>query len=211
MTRIANVVVVAIGIVTQVGAGEKPDFSKTPGVVVNHVPASSGKYIGSPSLAVLPGGDYVASHDYFGPKSNEHVKAASSVFKSSDRGKSWKKIADIDGAFWSTLFVHRGQLYLLGPDRHHGNVLIRRSTDGGVTNGTKPSVTFNSGTLNYVAMNAPGAASSETVGAITLSSGQSTINAGFAAAVAAGATSTLTAASLARNTGATVNGSRGRM
>jgi hypothetical protein len=29
--------------------------------------------------------------------------------------------------------VHRGALYLLGPDRHHGNILIRRSTDGGVT------------------------------------------------------------------------------
>jgi hypothetical protein len=31
------------------------------------------------------------------------------------------------------LFVHRGCLYLLGPDRHHGNVLIRRSLDGGKT------------------------------------------------------------------------------
>ena len=40
-------------------------------------------------------------------------------------------MSQVQGAFWSSLFVHRGQLYLLGPDRHHGNILIRRSTDGG--------------------------------------------------------------------------------
>jgi hypothetical protein len=44
----------------------------------------------------------------------------------------------LDGAFWSTLFVHRGALYLLGPDKHHGNVLIRRSTNGGI-NWTSPT------------------------------------------------------------------------
>ncbi|MBS3776462.1 MAG: hypothetical protein KGY70_14800, partial [Bacteroidales bacterium] len=40
---------------------------EAPGVVINHSPASSGKYIGSPSLVVMPNGDYIASHDYFGP------------------------------------------------------------------------------------------------------------------------------------------------
>jgi hypothetical protein len=104
-----------------------------PGVVIDHRPASLGIYIGSPSLAVLPNGDYVASHDEFGPKSTEHSRAVSLIFQSRDRGSSWKKISTIDGAFWSTLFTHRGALYLLGPDRHHGNVLIRRSADGGVT------------------------------------------------------------------------------
>jgi hypothetical protein len=56
----------------------------------------------------------------------------SHIFQSRD-GAHWKKIATIDGAFWSTLFTHRGALYLIGPDKHHGNVLIRRSTDAGVT------------------------------------------------------------------------------
>ena len=51
------------------------DDSKVPGEVVAYSPASSGKYIGSPSLAILPNGDYVASHDLFGPESNEHVRA----------------------------------------------------------------------------------------------------------------------------------------
>jgi len=75
----------------------------------------------------------VASHDFFGPKSNEHVSARTTVFRSSDRGQSWKKVSDVQGAFWSTLFVHRGALYLIGTDRHHGNAVIRRSNDGGET------------------------------------------------------------------------------
>jgi photosystem II stability/assembly factor-like uncharacterized protein len=102
-------------------------------VVIDHVPASSGLYVGSPSIAVLPSGGYVASHDFFGPKSNEFKSARTAVFGSADRGKTWKKLSEVQGAFWSSLFVHRGALYLLGPDRHHGNILIRRSTDGGVT------------------------------------------------------------------------------
>ena len=107
--------------------------SQVPGVVIDHSPASSGLYIGSPSIAILPNGDYVASHDFFGPKSGEHQSARSVVFRSSDRGRSWKKVSEIQGAFWSSLFVYGGALHLLGPDRHHGNVLIRRSPDGGQT------------------------------------------------------------------------------
>lgn len=109
------------------------DFEKVPGTVVAYSPASSGKYIGSPSLAILPNGDYVASHDYFGPESNEHVRATSKIYSSKNKGKTWREIAIIDGAFWSKLFVHNGDLYLLGPDRHHGNTLIRKSEDQGTT------------------------------------------------------------------------------
>ena len=104
-----------------------------PGTVIDYTPAASGIYIGSPSLAVLPNGVYVASHDEFGPKSTEHTRAVSHVFQSADRGATWKKVATINGAFWSSLFPHRGALYLIGPDKHHGNFLIRRSADGGVT------------------------------------------------------------------------------
>ena len=79
--------------------------------IQQHRNASSGIYIGSPSLAVLTNGDYVASHDEFGPKSTEHSRAVSHIFQSRDRGAHWKKISTIDGAFWSTLFTHRGALY----------------------------------------------------------------------------------------------------
>ncbi len=108
-------------------------FPGVPGTVIHHQAAATGKYIGSPGLAILPGGEYVASHDEFGPNSTEHTRAVSHLYRSADAGKTWKRIATIDGAFWSSLFVHRGELYLLGTDRHHGNVVIRRSTDGGVS------------------------------------------------------------------------------
>ncbi len=110
---------------------QSPDFSKVPGVVITHSAAASGLYIGSPSIAVLPNGDYVASHDFFGPKSNEHVRATSRVYRSRDRGKTWVRVSEINGQFWSKLFVHRGKLYIMGTDRHHGNAIIRHSADGG--------------------------------------------------------------------------------
>ncbi|MGQ9589430.1 MAG: exo-alpha-sialidase [Planctomycetota bacterium] len=106
---------------------------KVPGVVIAHSPGSSGIYIGSPSIAVLPSGAYVASHDEFGPRSTEHSRAVTRVYRSEDRGLSWRRIATIEGQFWSTLFVHRGALYILGTTAHHGNAAIRRSADGGAT------------------------------------------------------------------------------
>lgn len=104
-----------------------------PGSVVTYEAATSKKYIGSPSLAILPNGDYVASHDFFGPGSSEWQQAITQVFVSTDKGKKWKLVSTLEGAFWSSLFVHREELYLLGPDRHHGTVMIRKSKDGGKT------------------------------------------------------------------------------
>jgi len=104
-----------------------------PGVVIDYIPASTGVYIGSPSIAVLPNGDYLASHDHFGPKTKEHTSALTAVFRSTDRGRSWTKISEIQGQFWSTLFVHGDALYIIGTDRNYGNAIIRRSTDSGVT------------------------------------------------------------------------------
>lgn len=104
-----------------------------PGVVIDYSPASAGIYIGSPSIAVLPNGDYVASHDEFGPKTAEHKRATTRVFRSADKGKTWSPLAEINGAFWSSLFVHKDALYLLGPTHHYGDLVIRRSTDGGKT------------------------------------------------------------------------------
>ena len=104
-----------------------------PGVVISHSLASSGLYIGSPSLAVLANGDYLASHDLFGPKSKEFQCPTVIVFRSQDHGASWRRVAEIQCAFWQTLFVHRAAAYLMGTDKHHGRIVIRRSTDGGAT------------------------------------------------------------------------------
>lgn len=108
-------------------------WAQVPGTVITHSPAASGLYIGSPSLCVLPNGDILASHDLFGPKSNEFVRPVSRIFGSSDHGKTWQQRAEISGQFWSKLFVHRGKLYFLGTDKHHGNTIIRTSPDNGHT------------------------------------------------------------------------------
>jgi hypothetical protein len=107
-----------------------------PGTIIDYSPASSGLYIGSPSLVVLTNGQYLASHDLFGPKSHEYDGLGGPVtvvLRSQDRGGTWKETARLTGQFWSSLFVHRGAAYILGTDKHHGRIVIRRSTDGGVT------------------------------------------------------------------------------
>jgi hypothetical protein len=110
-----------------------PDNSQVPGVVIDHSPASSGRYIGSPSIANLPNEDYLASHDFFGPLAHHTTSAASVVFSSTDKGRTWHKIAGITPLFWGKLFVHRDALYILGTRHEYGDVLIRRSVDGGRT------------------------------------------------------------------------------
>ena len=101
-----------------------------PGVVIDYHPTASKQYIGSPSIAVLPSGEYVASHDFFGPGSTRDVTV---VFSSIDRGQSWQRRAEIKGQWWSTLFVHRGALYILGTSAEYGFTVIRKSDDGGRT------------------------------------------------------------------------------
>jgi hypothetical protein len=101
-----------------------------PGVIIDRSPDPSRVYIGSPSIAVLPSGEYLASHDFFGPGTTNSQTA---VFASKDRGATWRKVATLDGQWWSTLFVHRGALYILGTSKEYGAVVIRRSTDAGRT------------------------------------------------------------------------------
>jgi len=106
-------------------------FAQVPGVVVDYSPQSSGIYIGSPSLAALTNGLLVASHDEFGPNSTELASGLTHIFHSQDRGQKWHRITTVQGQYWSTLFSQRGELYLLGTDRHLGRIVIRRSVNGG--------------------------------------------------------------------------------
>lgn len=108
-------------------------LAQVPGSVVAYSPAASGLYIGSPSICILPNGDYLASHDLFGPNSKEFERPNSRIYRSQDKGKTWSQIAEINGQFWSKLFVHEKGLYFMGTSKHHGNTIIRKSTDGGVT------------------------------------------------------------------------------
>lgn len=103
------------------------------GVVVNHIPASSQKYLGSPAICMLPDGRIFVSNDYFGPKSTERDAAVTDIFVSEDGGESFTKVSSVKGQFWSSLFARNNTLYLLGTYRAHGNVVIRKSDDFGRT------------------------------------------------------------------------------
>ena len=83
----------------------KYDASDVPGSVVAHSPAATKKYLGTPSLCVLPNGTYIASHDYFGPAADAMRNAHTHVYESKDKGKTWKKIAEFQ-QFWGGLFYH---------------------------------------------------------------------------------------------------------
>ncbi len=104
--------------------------------VVAFCPAETQTYLGSPSLVRLPDGSLVVSHDFFGPgspKDAEGREYLTHVYRSADEGQHWERIAEIPGAFWSTLFLHQGALYLLGCSAEYGDIVIRRSEDGGRT------------------------------------------------------------------------------
>jgi hypothetical protein len=104
--------------------------AQPPGVVVAHSPAHTRQYIGSPSIVVLQDSSYVASHDLFGPGSTLN---RTRLYASRDRGTSWGKLTEIEGQWWSSLFIHDGALYLIGTSREDGFAVMRRSTDGGRT------------------------------------------------------------------------------
>lgn len=129
MRKIILFVIVLIGINVVYAQTD----SVPPGIVISHIPKSTGIYVGSPSICILPNGDYVASHDEFGPKSSEWQSAKTRIFTSYDKGASWKQVGLIDGQFWSNLFYHNDALYIMGTNKHHGNLIIRRSEDNGKT------------------------------------------------------------------------------
>ncbi|MBN1507970.1 MAG: exo-alpha-sialidase [Sedimentisphaerales bacterium] len=112
-------------------AGAGPE--QVPGVVIHHIPSSSGVYVGSPGIAILSDGQYLAKHDEFGPGSTEHGEAVTRVFHSTDRGATWQPLATVKGMYWASIFVVGADAYLMGTSRNHGSAVISRSCDGGRT------------------------------------------------------------------------------
>ena len=93
-------------------------------------------YLGSPSIIRLIGGTMLATHDYFGPgcpKNHENEEHLTSVYRSTDDGASWSNLTHVANAYWSTLFTHQGDVYLIGTSQQYGSIVIRRSSDGGYT------------------------------------------------------------------------------
>lgn len=104
-----------------------------PGSVVAHHPWFRQMYVGSPSLCRLSETEYYATHDLFGPKSYEYESPVTRIYKTTNAGVSWKRLPAINGSFWARIFTHHDNLYVFGVDKHHGNLVIRRSTNQGIT------------------------------------------------------------------------------
>lgn len=104
-------------------------------VQLRHQPEKTDLFLGSPSIIRLEDKTLVACHDYFGYNKNDNIEssnlAVSSIYHSYDDGQTWTDTMPMIGSYWSNLFLHNGDLYLMGCDRKHGNIIIRKSTDGG--------------------------------------------------------------------------------
>ena len=93
-------------------------------------------YLGSPSIIRLIDGTMLSTHDYFGPgcpKNHENEEHLTSVYRSTDDGATWSNLTHVANAYWSTLFTHQGDVYLIGTSQQYGSIVIRRSSDGGYT------------------------------------------------------------------------------
>ncbi len=109
------------------------DFSLVPGSVIGYRAATTDQYLSSPSIAILPNGDYVASHDLFGSGFDDETSGLTTVYRSTDSGDSWTKVSEVADMHFSSLFVHDNELYVLGSRQSGGDFLIRKSTDNGST------------------------------------------------------------------------------
>lgn len=84
--------------------------------------------LASPALAAHPDDPNIllASNDLCEePRTQVHL--------SRDRGGTWVQQATLEGQYWSSIFFHRGSLYLLGTAHEYGDIVIRRSDDLGIT------------------------------------------------------------------------------
>ncbi|MFV0469173.1 MAG: sialidase family protein [Dysgonomonas sp.] len=99
------------------------------GKVIAHSAKSTGAYIGAPSIVILPNGDYLSTHNYFGSKSNP----SSYVYRSTDKGLTWNFLYELNNFTNMNLFVVSDVLYSIGFTASSGQMHIRKSTDNGAS------------------------------------------------------------------------------
>ncbi|MBO4769987.1 MAG: exo-alpha-sialidase [Clostridia bacterium] len=97
-----------------------------------------GHTLGSPSLVRLPSGALLSSMDVY---SNGCPQNLSIVFRSDDKGATWRYVTELMPCYWGKLFLHKGTLYMIGCSNEYGDILIGKSADEGKT-WTGPSVLF---------------------------------------------------------------------
>lgn len=106
------------------------------GTVVNYLHPNdeiyrhSGHALCSPSLVRHPEGYLLASMDVYGGDAPQNLTL---IFRSDDDGKTWHYVSELMPCFWGKLFIHKGDIYMLGCSTEYGDLLIGKSTDGAKT------------------------------------------------------------------------------
>lgn len=115
-------------VVLVLGAYYSVIAQEVPGVIVTK--SVGGSFVGSPAIVVMNDGSYIVSHDRYGGiyKSTPRV---TEVYRSEDKGVTWKKQGEVSRMYWASLFVHKDELYLMGTTGSIGDVVIAKSTDNG--------------------------------------------------------------------------------
>ncbi len=105
---------------------------KVPGVVITRSQDIKNLFITNPSIVKLPDGRYLASCS--GALRTKSVKGGVSFFISEDRGETWTvQSANSIVMTFCNLFIHKGELYLMGTNRGYKDVVISKSIDWGNT------------------------------------------------------------------------------
>lgn len=110
--------------------------AKAVGTVVNYLHPDdkayefSGRALCSPSLLRLPSGTLLASMDLFANGAPQNLTL---VYRSEDNGRTWHYQNELFPCYWAKMFLHRGELYMLGVSNEYGDLLIGKSEDEGRT------------------------------------------------------------------------------
>ena len=108
------------------------------GTVVNYlhpddeVYAFSGNCLCSPSMVRHPDGYLLSSMDVYGSSTPQNLTL---IFRSDDEGATWHYVCELMPCFWGKLYIHKGDVYMVGCSTEYGDLLIGKSTDGGNTFG----------------------------------------------------------------------------
>jgi hypothetical protein len=148
--RCIFVAILAAALAGGVAGASAQSLSAVPGAVLRSLPSppsiggivigSPLVYTASPSIAVLPTGEYVVTDNSFGGESGASISGTTRVFRSTDKGATWTVTGTLSGMKRGSLFVSGTSLYLMGFLTDNGNsstypadAVIRRSNDGGRT------------------------------------------------------------------------------
>lgn len=112
----------------------------------------SGRFVAGPCIVKCPSGRLVALMDVF--SGAEHHAMLCLLYASDDGGLTWNYLNELAPAYWAKLFMHQGALYCIANTNAHGNIVIGRSDDEGVT-WTAPTILFPMN-YDYGAEGAPG-------------------------------------------------------